>query len=360
MMDFQHELSDVVRAGALIARCNSLGALQAETLNGLDRLIGVGTSMFFLDPEQSIASDRRVMFNGVDSKYSNIFHERHQNNPLAIWARKMKPRWNRSVSILSATTENVRKSPFFEEFMRPTGMHHIMAIGFVKGDRYLGLVGISRPENEEGFNDVDIAKAEALALLIGSVIERVSVEEKLVEMNLIADALAGQFDVVVDAGLNVRFSTAAAREVLIKLEKQHECQIPAGRIALPAVLLDRLEEFATLHWQSSMQFVLDTPRAGYKVGVTFRKLSSASSGIRYVINLSPDSPTVSARERLSELGLTRREIDIVNAVGSGLTTAQISDELSISYFTVQTHLKSIYSKLRVHNKAGLVSAILRS
>ena len=44
-------------------------------------------------------------------------------------------------------------------------------------------------------------------------------------------------------------------------------------------------------------------------------------------------------------GLTKREVEILRQVKQGLTSEQIADTLSLSYFTVQTHRKNISQKL---------------
>ena len=49
-------------------------------------------------------------------------------------------------------------------------------------------------------------------------------------------------------------------------------------------------------------------------------------------------------------GLTKREVEILKRVKQGLTTEQIAEELSLSYFTVQTHRKNITQKLPFKTK----------
>ena len=51
-----------------------------------------------------------------------------------------------------------------------------------------------------------------------------------------------------------------------------------------------------------------------------------------------------------QYGLTKREIDILKQVRQGLTTEQIADALSLSYYTVQTHRKNISQKLPFDTK----------
>jgi DNA-binding NarL/FixJ family response regulator len=53
------------------------------------------------------------------------------------------------------------------------------------------------------------------------------------------------------------------------------------------------------------------------------------------------------------VGLTARELDIVNAVAQGLDNKEISESLRISPFTVKHYLTRIFSKLLVNNRVEL-------
>lgn len=58
--------------------------------------------------------------------------------------------------------------------------------------------------------------------------------------------------------------------------------------------------------------------------------------------------------RLRQFELSSREIDVVHLVHTGLTSAQIADQLCISVRTVSNHLRSIYEKTGVHNRTALL------
>lgn len=62
----------------------------------------------------------------------------------------------------------------------------------------------------------------------------------------------------------------------------------------------------------------------------------------------PPSSTTPARV----LGLTRRELEVLGVVAQGLTNAQIAERLIISPTTVNSYLRSIYSKLGVSSRLG--------
>lgn len=53
-------------------------------------------------------------------------------------------------------------------------------------------------------------------------------------------------------------------------------------------------------------------------------------------------------------GLTEREVEVLRKVAEGLTDAQIADRLVISPSTVNSHLKSIYSKIGVSSRSAAI------
>lgn len=60
--------------------------------------------------------------------------------------------------------------------------------------------------------------------------------------------------------------------------------------------------------------------------------------------------------RTTPIHLTPREIDILKVVQNGAATKQVADVFGISAFTVNQHLRNIYSKLGVRNKMEAVQA----
>jgi DNA-binding NarL/FixJ family response regulator len=60
---------------------------------------------------------------------------------------------------------------------------------------------------------------------------------------------------------------------------------------------------------------------------------------------SPLPPTYAA-------DLTTREVEVLKLLATGLTSAQIAEKLVISLLTVNTHVRSIYSKLGVTSRSA--------
>jgi DNA-binding NarL/FixJ family response regulator len=73
---------------------------------------------------------------------------------------------------------------------------------------------------------------------------------------------------------------------------------------------------------------------------------------RHLVNdfsSSGRTPAISAARRLH--GLTQREIDVLLQVAEGLTDKEIALQLFLSEATVKGHLRSIYHKLKLRNRA---------
>ena len=50
--------------------------------------------------------------------------------------------------------------------------------------------------------------------------------------------------------------------------------------------------------------------------------------------------------------MTAREVEVLSLVAQGLTDAKIAEQLTLSTFTVNNHVRSIYGKLDVPNRAA--------
>ena len=59
-----------------------------------------------------------------------------------------------------------------------------------------------------------------------------------------------------------------------------------------------------------------------------------------------------------DYGLTEREKKILELMAKGLIKKEIADQLDLSYHTVDTHLRNIYTKLHVHTRSGAVAKAL--
>jgi DNA-binding CsgD family transcriptional regulator len=80
------------------------------------------------------------------------------------------------------------------------------------------------------------------------------------------------------------------------------------------------------------------------------------NGKRYIVVPAeeyPDRTGNAVVERSIDI-LTKRELQVVMLVAKGCVNKQIADQLKISEWTVSTHLRRIFLKLRVDSRAAMV------
>jgi DNA-binding NarL/FixJ family response regulator len=65
------------------------------------------------------------------------------------------------------------------------------------------------------------------------------------------------------------------------------------------------------------------------------------------------------RPEKPETDLTERELEMLGMLAKGLIKKEIADELGLSYHTVNSHVRNIYAKLKVHNLSGAVAKAIQ-
>ncbi len=164
------------------------------------------------------------------------------------------------------------------------------------------------------------------------------------------ESLAGRVpDVLVtDLELPDGHGTALTAEVHLK----H----PKVEILVISVLCDERNVVAAISAGASGYIVKDA--LPEDIGETVRQVLQGHSPLsaaiaRYILRrLQPDTERV--QEGNSQLGLTKREIDILWGIAKGLTYHEIADNLGISRNTVPNYIKSIYRKLEVNSRGEAV------
>jgi NarL family two-component system response regulator LiaR len=86
-------------------------------------------------------------------------------------------------------------------------------------------------------------------------------------------------------------------------------------------------------------------------------IKAAARGERTVLTQRTQHAQIDAALRWPgrELGLTERESELLSLLSSGMTNRELGSHLYISENTVKTHLRSLYAKLGVRNRAQAAS-----
>jgi len=106
-----------------------------------------------------------------------------------------------------------------------------------------------------------------------------------------------------------------------------------------------LDDIAPVHLASAIR--------GVREGKAALSPSIARQLVNY-LSTTGGSPTPLSRFH----GLTQRDVDVLRLVAQGLSDKEIAGRLSVSAATVKTHLRAIYRKLGIRNRAQAVAFAL--
>ena len=108
-----------------------------------------------------------------------------------------------------------------------------------------------------------------------------------------------------------------------------------------------------IEYQPETPSTLAAVRAG--AALVVRLVVDASGREALVITERRDRP---AADRLTTLGLSRREADVLALVAEGKRNAEIAQLLFVSSRTVKKHLEGVYRKLGVHTRTAAAALAL--
>ncbi len=201
----------------------------------------------------------------------------------------------------------------------------------------------------------------------------------LVEDNSIYSRTVGKVINGID-GFSCPRTFASCEEALAGLEQGDAPEVILLDVGLPGMSgLDGIQRMKELS-PATHVIILTVFDDREKI---FRAICAGASG--YLLKTSPEEKITEAirevlnggapmtasiaqkvLERFAQLaapkgdyGMTVREKEILELMVSGLIKKEIADRLSLSYHTVDTHLRNIYSKLQVHTRGEAVGKALK-
>jgi DNA-binding CsgD family transcriptional regulator len=93
---------------------------------------------------------------------------------------------------------------------------------------------------------------------------------------------------------------------------------------------------------------------GIWLGQKLTRERVVSREVRVEVPVARTGPFVRDQAKVKELGLTPRELDILEAMAAGLSNKEIAERLFVSENTVKTHAARLFSKLSAKRRTQAV------
>jgi DNA-binding CsgD family transcriptional regulator len=245
-------------------------------------------------------------------------------------------------SLYEATATEPELSERWRQVIAPLGWGDELRAAVRLHRSVWGYLCVHREAGERPFGPRELAQLHALLPAIGAAMRTATVAGRGFSEELSSGV------VVVDERGRLAGLTGAAEAWLDELG-------PRPRDGLPLLLAALTRQAFDTAWPITSTISTRTGR----VGVVEAAQLQGGGGPQVAVVISP-APVRYQLDRLAAASaLTGREQEIVSCLLIGMSTRAIADRLSISPYTVQAHLTSVFTKTGLRSRRELVSRLSR-
>jgi DNA-binding CsgD family transcriptional regulator len=337
----------------------SLAEFEATVLPSVKTCFGLSVSSLS-NRHTSIADmPDRVVFCGVDAaaqlKYQRYY--RLLRNP--VRQRVACPEAETYKGILDSQDvfedSTLREEPLYREFHGPQHMDRSLAIKLTGRRTHIAMLGLWRSRESGGFTPVDLLKIRCIAPVLANVYGRLTDQSTDSRLDWLTHVLApAEFNeaiVLLDTRGHLLYANPTGHAALSMLAST-KAQSALATPAVPCWLLSQCHRAGLEEGCSADMDSVDSAQTVRVVRVPDK------CGGGFLLRISRYRSDDAVVATLGAFHLSNRELEVAHVAAKGLSTKQIAHHMSLSFFTVQDHLKSIYKKLGVNNRAGLMRAIV--
>jgi len=330
----QHRLAASLQGALTEAEVTSAYLLTAPELIGAR-----GRGFYRLDP---ISSTPSMVVADVSADFLADYEERgRQGDPVLDFVQaNFRPIDDTRV----CPVPEWERSPV-HDVLRQAGFYHSLEAPVVVSGEFIGTINFARAYHDQPFNAADMSTAQLAAEQLGLAVERAKrYEQAGARASLLEAALDRLPQAIVVTGEDggLLFANRAATRP------------NRGGVSLLRRAALRISHDLARFRDGAQRVLVGNGPLDNRVIVKSMRLSGDSGAMLTLIY--PNADTAADWLPMWDI-LTPREQQIADWVSQGLTTKQIAERAVVTENTVKQHLKRIFAKTDVANRAELVQRI---
>ena len=329
----------------LVAGLQSALTLEEVERAYLSNVVGVldadGHGLYRLDPQTlapvAISTDVAPSFVAKYTEYGRF------DDPVMDRARELR----RPVDSSRLASSVDWQASAAYSILADEGYYHSLRAPFEIAGQMCGTVTFARCRGARGFDEHDLRLARTISEQTGLALARAT------RFEATGQRVGVLQDVLDHLPQGIIVSSAAGETIFVN--SVAASRQPCGSFA--DMVAPHVREAREALWRDNRRIVTANvvePRSGQQVIAKSVKLTSASDAAVTLIY-----PADSAQPRRLPVWdvLTPREQEIAELVSAGLTTKEIASRAFVSENTVKQHLKRIFAKTDVRNRAELMQRV---
>jgi DNA-binding CsgD family transcriptional regulator len=256
-------------------------------------------------------------------------------------------------SLSRRTGGDFSQSRLWEEVYRPNGLGDEMRMALTIDDTCWGTLLLYRARSARWFSNEEAALMRRLARPLATRLRQTLVSPSRISLR----PSTGPGVVILDPDLLPVTMTPLAQHWLAQVCPgwlQDQRLLPTTVSALVARLEAREQTPLPDRWAPRVRVRSLT---GDWFVLQVERLTTAPAPGTIALTIQPALPSQMLPLFLQIFALTRRERELTSFVLQGLSTTEIAAELHISSYTVQEHLKAIFTKVGVGSRRELVARL---
>ncbi|OMF28078.1 helix-turn-helix transcriptional regulator [Paenibacillus sp. FSL H8-0548] len=256
-----------------------------------------------------------------------------------------------AAALSEATEGQLDRSARYREVLAPAGFRDELRTALVIEGACWGYITLFRKADEPLFAEEECRSMASLAPIMAKALKRRGLELPSANASVWKEETG---IIVLSEQLEICSLNQEAKHWLQELRSMenmdnHVLPRPVLAVCSRALTPDGLQA-------DSMKFAkvcIRTPNGLY-LSIRASKLAGVQGQIQLAVSIEPAKPTEILPFIAQAYALTARENQIIERIIRGFSTKEMAHSLHISAYTVQDHLKSIFSKTNVSSRRELL------
>ena len=344
-----------------------------ETLSALEELFDANDSVIldwtpFVQGAGELSKDD-MFFHKFIKQASWDYPKVHQQDPIYDWIETGRCREDFYATRLSdlASFRDLKETEFYSEILVPLNCRYVLTMAAHQGDDIEASISMIRPSGGNDFTNSDVQLAQLITPVLASAYSQMLQKRKSALNDDIFEIVASQLQnkpyIIFSSDLESVYRSD--QMTLLGRQLRGAGDSIKDIFARSPSIAKYVEKFTAANRAQHMRLpekLTDSVSIGRKKMVHIElQLFTLSPEKRYLMTTLKLANSSEPHSHLQgDYGLTMRENQIAQMAAKGLNSREVGEALAISPWSVKNHLKNIYRKTGINNRASLAQIVSRS
>lgn len=334
----------------------------------LENIFGAQDSVF-LDWEPIVSHERGWqnddMFSyhwGTD--HSNSYYQLFRQDPVYLWISSGQYRKDFNVARYSQLINyrEIRKTEFYSKILKPLNCRYVLSMVINEGNDIIANISLLRTPDMHDFTESDAELARMIIPVINAAYQNILFEQESTVgndiLNMIVSRCQESAFVILSETLETIYKSDKFQQLFLPLKESGFRNLRELLFA-SKYIHKYLDLFAHCRHRRLPQHIDDTIDLNKlkNIHITVDFHSGVTENPYLIIGLDITDKQQPVHNLQQQYGLTLREVQIAQMASKGLTSQQMGEALCLSPYSIKSHLRNIYKKTGVNNRACLAKLV---